>query len=358
MKLKRHILAILAALMALGILAPSAFAGGTEIYTAAGGCQFKPATWVPGTTVSVSAGSHSESSSESMSFTKKKVKKAIRKWEKVNHRKIAIRFKPKGIKGSHHCMNPEKQGIIKAGDLFKNNALNGGHPFWDIWQAGWKICHYREVTIGGQKWLKGTKKNCGNREILIPLHFKPHVKYKVVPSREFKSYRAFWRVWVSEHRSSSESESGSTAGSTATTEGHYTCEYGWTLEGNMCKKCPPPPPPVEPPPSVSELTVTIGTINDMEVSRDGHVHTRYICWEVAGASSIGAIETALVVEYGEVLGAVEYRGGIEFCQLYKSPSEEVTEEYFAWATDTQTGAHGESKVKTFPIYGEAPGWNT
>lgn len=95
--------------------------------------------------------------------------------------------------------------------------------------------------------------------------------------------------------------------------------------------------------------VEVETINDMEASVNGHHHTRYICWEVkpGAESSLSTSETGLHVEYGETLGSAEYRGGAEFCQLYESPAEEVVEEYYAWARDVNTQAYGQSKTKVF-----------
>src|SRR5215218_7385240 len=119
------------ACLVIGVLAPSAMAGG-EIYTSPGGCQSQPATWVPGTTVSAAAGSHSESSSEASSFSVAETKKVIKIWEHTNKRHVAVRMKPNGIKGSRDCMDPVKQHLIKPGDLFKNNSLAGGSPFWDV----------------------------------------------------------------------------------------------------------------------------------------------------------------------------------------------------------------------------------
>jgi len=240
----------LCAFMALGIFASSATASGGEICTSSGKCEVISATFVEGTTVSAGAGSHSASSAEASAFSKVEAKKKIVEWERTNKRKIAVRMKPNGIKGSRKCMDPVIQGLIKSGGTFVNTSANDPDGFYDTWIAGWKICHYREVTIGGKKYLIGTKGNCGNKRIKIPLHFKIKTKYKVVPSVEVKTYKEFWfKIWLPS-QASSKSESGSSAGSTATTGDHYTCPAGWEMvAGNKCKRCPPPhceEPPEEP----------------------------------------------------------------------------------------------------------------
>lgn len=131
-----------------------------------------------------------------------------------------------------------------------------------------------------------------------------------------------------------------------------TCEHTTTT---ITEEGSPPPPPhncvEEPKQEKCKPTVAIETINDMYASRNGHEYKRYICWHVypGAESSLGSMETKLHVEYGEELGSVEYRGGNQFCQFYRSPGEFLTEEYYAWARDTHTHAYGQSATKTFGV---------
>lgn len=264
--------------MALVVLPASASAGGSSETCTSGECKFMPATYVSGTTVTTEEGSHSESSSESSSFTVKKAKSAVKTYERTYHRRVVVREKKNGIKGSRGCMDPEKQGLIKAGELFWNT--DNGVPFLDVWQAGWEICHYREVTSGGKKYLEGTKRNCGNKHIKISLHFKIETTVKVVPSLEVKSLKWFWKKVWTKSRHSAKSTSGSTSGTSTTTEGHYTCPAGWTLtSNNTCRCCPPPqckPQEEEPPcgsctPPPPPHECTYGSVwNGHECVKDGN----------------------------------------------------------------------------------------
>lgn len=228
-------LIVLAALAAVGaIFTPSALAdGGCPV------CQVIPADQ----TVVHQTESTSLTSSHTRIRVVKKVRLKIKQYERINHVTVAINMVPKGI-SRRGCVDPTKLGIgFRVGDSFRNTREDGS-PFWEAWEAGWMICNPHKVKIGGQWYLKGTKQNCGNEGILIPIHARR--QHKVVARVEtfhtIKSFISTYNRWysrVSKHKS--------TTITVSTVE--YSCPSGWTLEGSSCKNCPPCPPPPPPPPA-------------------------------------------------------------------------------------------------------------
>lgn len=227
---------ILTASWVVGILLLAVFlpatasAGGTETCTT-GECKFMPATFVPEAVVVETSHSHG-SSSKTISI--KKIKKWKHKFEKRKHVRVVVYEKENGVHGAG-CVKPTQMGWdFHVGDTFINT--NGGVPFWDHWKSGIEICDWHIITWKGHKWAEGTKSNCGNANIKIPIHF--HVKkVRIKKTIEVKSYAAFYLKFMKHVHITSESTSES---ENVVTRGHYTCQAGWELVGTTCKNCPAP----------------------------------------------------------------------------------------------------------------------
>lgn len=174
-----------------------------------------------------------QSSSTSTSTTATKstteIKEMIKTYEKRTKTIIAVHMVPDGLPSAKGCVDPIKKGWIKAGQKFRNTRANGA-PFWDVWQKGWKICGAKRVKAGGRYYMQGTKLNCGNSDIRIPIG-KKKIKVKIKKSYEVKTYKEAQKLITS--------ESTSTTNTTTTT---YTCPAGYTPieNGTKCKHCPPP----------------------------------------------------------------------------------------------------------------------
>lgn len=198
--------------------------------------------------------STSTSTSNTKSVTE--IKEMIKTYEKRTKTIVAVHMVPGGLKSAKGCIDPVKKGWIKVGDRFRNTRANGS-PFWDRWEKGWKICGAKRIKFGGRYYMKGTKLNCGNADILIPIG-KKKKKVKIKKSFEVKTYKEAQKLITSESTST-----------TNTTTTVYTCPIGYTSieNGTKCKYCPPPtcvkdgtttpPPPPSapgpnPPPSPNE----------------------------------------------------------------------------------------------------------
>lgn len=254
------IAAILTVLAVVGVcLAPSASAGGTETCVT-GGCQFFPATFVPGENyVEVTKGHGKERTVISTS----KIKVKMHKYEKAKHVHFNVYEKEEGSP-STRCVDPTK---VKAwnfhvGDGFLNHGEEGLFP--DTWEEGWEVCNWHIVKKGGREWVVGEKRNCGNTPIWIPIHSK--IRKPKVKTIEVKSYAAFYAKYISPHKTTIKSESNFAVERTVASSGHYVCPADSELVGgNTCKCCvtsctpreehpcgctPPPPPLVCPSGSV------------------------------------------------------------------------------------------------------------
>lgn len=207
-----------------------------------GNCQTIPAMPVSSTETSTTS-----------SVTK--IKGQIRSYERRTKTIVAIHMVPGGLSSSKGCVDPVKKRWIKPGQKFLNSRANGS-PFWDRWERGWKICGAKRIKSGKYFYMKGTKLNCGNADILIPLGKAKKVKRKIKKSIEVESYKEFEKLIKSDS-------------TTTTTTTRYICPVGWTQNGTICIICPPPvctppkdgtttppPPPVapgpNPPPSPDE----------------------------------------------------------------------------------------------------------
>ena len=228
--MRKVMLVVLTALVAIGIFAPSAIAGGSEVCTT-GGCEFKHATFTPESIVVEK--SHGQGKSVT-NISIRKVKRWKHKYEKRKHVRVNIFEKEKGS-SSTSCVDPTKMGWgFHAGDGFKNHGENGLFPA--KWVAGWEICDYRIVKKGGRTWATGEKKNCGNTPIWIPIHF--HVRRPRIKTIEVKSWTVFYLKFVKHVHITRETTS---EGENIVERGRYTCPAGWELVGdNTCKHCPPP----------------------------------------------------------------------------------------------------------------------
>jgi len=158
----------------------------------------------------------------------KTVKEKITQYEKLTHKKVAIYQNPLGVASVAGCVDPINKGWIKSGGSFRNTRSNGS-PFWTYWKAGWGICDAHRVVINGFVYMEGTKQNCGNKNILLPLGPAPkHVTYPEVEFRTVKSFVTTYDKYVRKHATSS-----------TTTTTTYSCAYlgtGWQQYGDICIK--------------------------------------------------------------------------------------------------------------------------
>jgi hypothetical protein len=209
-------------------------------------CQFKPA--IPTTTTTKS----SSSSSQTHIRVVKTVRAQTRQYEKAHNVVVAIYQKPRGVASQSGCVDPldQRSWHKKKGFAFRNTRSNGS-PFWTTWKTGWEICGAHRVKIKGHYYMKGTKMNCGNKNILIPLGtFRTPKVRREVEFVSVKSFRSTYDKWVTKSATST---------STGTTTTTYSCDSygsGWTLTtergSSECKSCPPTPCPTPTPPPPSK----------------------------------------------------------------------------------------------------------
>lgn len=204
-----------------------------------GACQFKPATKVVtagGSTTKTVVTSKRTLTSTTTIHAKETIIKNFEKKFKVRvavYQKAPGTYKPKG-----KCFDPIKRKLIKAGQSFRNTRANGS-PFWQGWQPGWQICGAKRVKIGKLYYYKGTKLNCGNKDILIPIGKAKKVKRKIRKTIETPTYEAaleYVETRTEEENSSGNAETVEIPNPDVVT---YVCEDGWQLvDGNVCKYCP------------------------------------------------------------------------------------------------------------------------
>ncbi len=243
---KYLIMAILAALAAVGALSvsPVLATGSGQQPCPDGNCQVIPAVQ----TVTTNTDSSSVSTTTTTEVVTLSIEKMVRQYETTHNVIVAINQKPGGVKSLKGCIDPVRKGWIKIGGAFQNTRYGGSH-FWDSWKLGRKICNPVRVKIGGKWYMKGTKDNCGNRDILIQISGPRvrHVIKKVKVFRTVKQFKAVYKAWAKTVSSSSTTQ-------TVTTSVTYSCPTGWTPinGGTQCQKCektqclPPPPPPPKP----------------------------------------------------------------------------------------------------------------
>lgn len=173
--------------------------------------------------------SNSTSTTTTNTKSTTEIKSMIKSYEKRTKTIIAVHIVPGGLKSVKGCVDPVKKGWIKPGQKFRNTRANGS-PFWTKWQRGWQICGAKRIKSGGRYYMKGTKLNCGNADILIPVG-KKKIKVKVKKSIEVPTYKEALKLITSETNTTS-----------TTTTKTYTCPAGYTPieNGTKCKYCPPP----------------------------------------------------------------------------------------------------------------------
>jgi len=220
------------AFMALGILAPSALATGSECTS--GNCQFIPAQFHEEAVSIERSGSHG-SSVENVSI--KKIQKEIKKFEKKKHVKVAIYQNPNGYEGDDGCIDPTNvpRWDFHVGEAFVNSDHYKNH-FRDTWKKSYSgVCEWKVVKKNGHWWVHGTKENCANVDIWIPIRF--HLKKPSKKVIEVVSYAVFYKKFVLNKTVTKESTATSEH---VTSRGSWTCPTGWEAAGTQCKKCPPP----------------------------------------------------------------------------------------------------------------------
>ncbi len=161
-------------------------------------CTFEPAT--------VTTTSHTKI------VVKKTVEEQIKQFETVNHVIASINEGPPTSGAG--CIDPTTIASWKfhAGDTFKNTDRYHRY-FLDRWQAGWEVCGWHMVKIGGQYWIVGTKANCHNRNIMIPVRHKlPKPTKQVLVFSSVKTFESTYERWA-----------------TSTTSTVYTCTPPFTL---------------------------------------------------------------------------------------------------------------------------------
>src|SRR3990167_3794302 len=139
---------------------------------------------------------------------------------------VGVYQQPNGLKSRKGCVDPIASGWIARGGAFRNTRANGG-PFWTHWKPGWQICDAKQIRIGKNLFWRGTKLNCGNREILIPIRisFRPKL-VKVIEVRSLYEFVKIYDKWIKKNSSTT---------TTATTTTTYSCPTGWTLVNvNQC----------------------------------------------------------------------------------------------------------------------------
>lgn len=211
MKKTATLIALVTCMVVGAIFATTASASDPTCVT--GNCQTIPATPVSSTETSTTS-----------SVTQ--IQGHIRSYERRTKTIVAIHMVPGGLSSAKGCVDPVKKGWIKPGQKFRNTRANGT-PFWDRWQRGWMICGSKRIKSGKYFYMKGTKKNCGNADILIPLGKAKKVKRKIKKSIEISSYKEFEKLIKSDSTST-------------TTKTSYVCPAGWTQNGTTCRLCPPP----------------------------------------------------------------------------------------------------------------------
>lgn len=192
-------------------------------------CQFLPAVATTTTTTTTTYKEHIH--------IVKTVKEQIKQYE-IKHHVIAT-INEGGPMSGAGCIDPTrvKRWGFHAGDSFKNT--DHYHKYFnDTWQAGWKVCNWHLVKIGGQWYVEGIKANCHNRHVLIPVrhHLAKQTK-TVIVFKKVKKFKSVYDKWVT-----------SNTVTTTTTTTTYSCDTygsGWTLTTEngtpQCKNCPPTP---------------------------------------------------------------------------------------------------------------------
>ena len=198
----------------------------TKPVCANGNCQFTPS--VPTVTVVTP-----EQTVTTYTYTE--ARELITKYESRTNTIIAVNMVPRGVKSAKGCVDPIRKGWIKTGQAFRNARLNGS-PFWDRWEKGDKICGAKRVKIGKFFYMKGTKMDCGNKGILIPLG--PAKKVKRVTKTVIQVSTIVEAVDVS--------ITSTTTTIPAVTSLSYSCPNGGELVKRdngvpMCKICPKQP---------------------------------------------------------------------------------------------------------------------
>ena len=170
--------------------------------------------------------------SSNTTYTYDEVRTMIASYERRTKSIIAIDWIPGGLKSVKECVDPVKKGWINVGQTFRNTRANGA-PFWDVWEREWKICGAKRVKNGEHFFMKGTKLNCGNEDILIPVGKAKKVKRVIKRSIEVRTWAEAVRIVVTSNTTTT------TTVIPAVTVTHYSCPSGAelvTVDGSpMCQ---------------------------------------------------------------------------------------------------------------------------
>ena len=216
-------------------------------------------TVIPAAATTVTSSNTSSSSSTHIKVVER-VTERIRQFQRATRVLVSVYQNAPDLKPNASCVDPLKMKSWhkKSGFSFRNTRGNGG-PYWTGWKTGWQICGFQRIKIANHWYIKGWKKNCRNKDILIPL-FVPSVKPRF--ALEFQSIRSFNRYyekWVKKTNTS-------TSTSTSTTQ--YSCPQTWTPinGGKDCLLLVPLPPTPTTTVTTTTSTTTVTTTTPTPVN--------------------------------------------------------------------------------------------
>ena len=388
--------AITIGLLLAGVSGAVAAGGISDPVCVTGNCTFTPATETTSTgsdvITTVPADVITTTNTTSTSNTKisrTEVKKKIKAFEKKTKVIIAVHMVPRGVKSAKGCVDPIRKGWIKAGGQFRNTRLNG-LPFWDLWEKGWQICDPRRVKIGDEYYMKGKKRNCGNKDILIPLGPARRVRHRIMRSIEVPTYQV--ALTIIEHSTTTTTTTGTTTtkyicpkgtpsgafciivtpGSVTKT---YSCPKGGELvmkDGKQyCKFCPPPtctcPPgttpgdngmcyPPPPPPVEKTIKITsMTTLNDIPTGKSSGPFYIGVNASSAGGSvtvdpGIGAVSKCdSTTPTGSVTFSSLSAGNTTLCVVLYAPSDPLQPATMTVTVYASLGTASDTRSSTFGI---------
>lgn len=339
---------LLTAFLALGICL-AVFTGTALAGEQSCNCKVeeKPAIWTPESTI-VEQGHSTGSVEREVSISA--VKKTMHKRGHQKHVRYVVAQKEEGVHDST-CVDPTKQGWgFHVGDPFKNTTE--GRHFWDHWKAGIEVCDWHFVKIGGHTWVEGTKSNCGNENIQIPINFHPEVG-KIDKVVEFSSYAHAWTYFAKPRQKKVTTNSTSQSENVVHVPGHYSCASGWELVGTICRhssspcSCSPEPPcscspepPCEcspPPCNCSEPPRIENEYKIQEVYTNEQIDFPVNVFAPTGDN----LTILFVSEYGTFspreIKVQSYGSQSRFSVTYTAPSEPVFDHVHVFVKDNTTG---------------------
>lgn len=232
------------------------------------------AVCIPASATTVTSSNSSSSSTVHIKIHEK-ITENIRVFERTTGVVVAVNQVSGGSKSRRGCVDPIRMGWIQNGGAFRNTRSNGA-PFWTKWKKAWRICGAHQVREGKNVYWEGTKPNCGNKKIRIPIriNFVPRVR-PVLEVRSLYSFERFYEKWV---------EKKSSGSSTTTSTTQYSCPTTYTLFESVCYIVTAGPPPPPPPPATGS-----GVCTALSLSKNGLNVTATAQYSVNNATFIDAL---------------------------------------------------------------------